>query len=98
MDIGTQLYGNTVNLNQNEISILFIDGTILKKLSNIDVDVNDSGHGFTYTSTVLLTQSDLATLSTKQIKKFRLYIYDQDIMDDKSKIFMSDVKCIIKTN
>ena len=81
-----------MSVNKTGVIILFTDGTKWTRQSEIDVDAESDG--FEYSAFIPLTQEDLITFSTKKIKKFRLYIYDEEIGScdaDRFKIF---VKCI----
>jgi hypothetical protein len=85
--------GSTVNVNGTGATILFDDGTKWAKPVKIDVEADKNG--FEYTAFITLTQADLVTFSTKKIKKYRLYIYDEEINPsdaDKFKIYMKCIK------
>ena len=84
--------GSTVNVYETGVIILFDDGTKWTKPDKIDVDAGNNG--FEYKAFIALTQADLITFSTKQIKKFRLYIYDQDINSNDATKFKIFSKCI----
>lgn len=88
-------YGYTVVLNETKIIILFSDKTKLYKNSKIDCNVSEKG-GFVYSSIIQLNNDDLKLLSTKEISKFRLYVFDNEISESESLIFKEYVKCIIK--
>ena len=88
-------YGATVVVDGTGIIILFTDGSkLIKSDEEIDVDVSDEG--YEYSAFITLTQSDLTTLSTKQVKKFRLYIFDEEVESSEAEKFMVYVKCIRK--
>ena len=57
--------------------ILFTDGT--KMILQNKINVSYSGDNYNYNSFISLSQNDLLILSKKEIKKFRLYIYDEDV-------------------
>ncbi|WP_395042880.1 hypothetical protein [Flavobacterium sp.] len=88
-------YGSTVNVNEKGVIILFQDGTKWARTEEIDVDAN--GGGFEYSAFITLTLADLNTFSTKQIKKFRLYIYDHEIDLEFADKFKSYVQCLKKS-
>jgi len=70
--------GSTLNYNGKGVTILFKDGTKWTKPNEkIDVKVID-GSGWGYSSFITLNQQDLLLFSKKVIKKFRLYIYDNE--------------------
>jgi hypothetical protein len=77
--------GSTINYNIKGVTILFRDGTKWSKPNEkIDVKVID-GSGWGYSSFIALNQQDLLLFSKKVIKKFRLYIYDNESPDDVEK-------------
>ena len=92
MSLNTE--GSTCVVDGSGATILFTDGSKMYKNVKIDIDANSDG--FRYSAFITLTQLDLATLSNKKIKKFRLYIFDQEIESTKSKDFTEYVKCIMK--
>lgn len=84
--------GNTININKTGVIILFQDGTKWTKESKIDADAGRNG--FDYSAFISLNPNDLAIFSTKKIKKFRLYIYDQEISPRNAELFKYYVDCI----
>ncbi|SFI14112.1 SRPBCC family protein [Halpernia frigidisoli] len=84
--------GSTVNVNESGVIILFQDGTKWTRSSKIDVDAGSNG--FDYSSFITLTSTDLLTFSTKKIKKFRLYIYDEDVDPSSAEKFKLYTECI----
>ena len=84
--------GSTVVLNETGCTVLFTDGTKWTKPVKIDVDVNSDG--YVYSAFITLSPSDLLTFSTKIIKKYRLYIFDEDIKLLSAEKFKFFVKCI----
>jgi hypothetical protein len=72
------------------VHILFTDGTKWSRPNEV-VDV-DYRSGFVNNVFIRITQSDLQIFKTKTIKKYRLYIHDQDVdrgEADKFKIYSS---------
>lgn len=67
------------------------------KIKDIDCKVSD-GYGYEYSAFISLTNLDLMKLKKSLIKKFRLYIYDEDIDLTKSKNFTFFVNEISKMN
>ena len=86
--------GSTVVVDGTGVIILFTDGSKMTKSVKIDVDAGSNG--FDYSAFISLTQKDLGILSTKQIKKFRLYIYDQKVKPFEGEEFTYFVKCMME--
>lgn len=85
--------GNTAVVNGTGATILFTDGT--KWTKPVKIDVRAGNTGFDYSASITLTQADLNTLATKTIKKYRLYIFDEEINlsdADKFKIYLKCIK------
>lgn len=90
--LSLRTYGSTVNVNENGVIILFQDGTKWSRGSKIDVEADSNG--FEYSAFITLTSADLTTFSTKKIKKFRLYIYDEEINSSDAEKFKLYTQCI----
>lgn len=86
--------GHSVTVDGKGAIILFTDGTKITKPVEIDVDADESG--FEYSAYITLTATDLDSLSKKKVKKFRLYIYDEDVEEGFSTAFAANVACIRK--
>ena len=84
--------GSTCVVYEKGVTVLFTDGTKwIKPNEKIDVDADN---GFNYSAFITLSKQDLLLFSTKKIKKFRLYIFDDEPLDaDKFAIY---AKCIQK--
>jgi hypothetical protein len=77
--------GSTLNTGGTGVTVLFQDGTKWSKPSEkIDVKVV-KGTGWGYRAFITLNQSDLVQFSKKVVKKFRLYIYDNEEPDEVEK-------------
>lgn len=87
-------YGGTVTLYEKDVYILFEDGTKWRKTEKIDCDASDNG--YRYSAWITLNSLDLSTLKSKKIKKFRLYIHDQEVDQQLSDDFVSYVSEISK--
>ncbi len=75
------------------VYVLFNDGSkISKPLEENDVDVN-SGRGFDITAFISLNPSDIKMLSEKVISDFRIYIYDQKVLEGEK--YRSYFKCMV---
>jgi len=90
--LSLRTYGSTVNVNENGVIILFQDGTKWSRASKIDVEADSKG--FEYSAFITLTTADLTTFSTKKIKKFRLYIYDEEVNSSDADKFRLYTQCI----
>lgn len=91
--IALEAFGKTVSIAEQDITILFKDGSKLYKKSSIDVNVdNDS---YKYSAFIPLTEKDINILSNSSIKKFRLYIYDRNIYDDEDIKIRNYAKCLL---
>lgn len=89
-------YGGTINLNKTGLTILFSDGTKLAKpAAKIDCDPG-TGSSWLYTAYIPITKAELKTISTKGIKKFRLYIYDHELPEKESTQLSAGIRCLIK--
>lgn len=92
--LGLYTQGITVNVGEKDAIILFDDGT--KMYSQTEIKVEAGKKGFNYSTLILLTQPDIETLITKKIKKFRLFIHDQEINPIMAEKFKVYVKCIVE--
>ena len=87
--------GSTLNYNGKGVIILFKDGTKwVRSEEKIDVKVV-KGDGWGYRAFITLTEQDLQMFSTKEVDKFRLYIYDNQSPDDTDK-FVFYTQAIVK--
>lgn len=93
--LSLRAYGSTVNVNETGVTILFADGTKWMRQSKIDVDAESSG--FEYSAFINLTSADLNIFTSKKIKKFRLYIYDEEVNSSDADKFKLYVKCVKET-
>jgi len=73
--------GQIVSLNKRDIIILFTDGSKMNKNDEISCEVSSGGSAFDYSAFLSLSENDLLILKKKAIKKFRLYIYDNEPLD-----------------
>lgn len=87
--------GLTLNVGETGTIILFEDGSKITSSDKIDVKVNSGGDGYIYNVFFLLSKEDMQILRTKKIKKFRLYIYDEEVKEDFASTFNEYVNCII---
>jgi hypothetical protein len=93
LDLETR--GSTLNYNGKGVIVLFKDGTKWSKPDEkIDTKVV-KGDGWGYRAFITLTEQDLRLFSTKEIDKFRLYIYDNHRPDDTDK-FIYYTQAIVK--
>ena len=85
-------YGSTPNVNKRGVTILFSDGT--KWIKNELIDVRVSDYGYKYSAFIALTPIEVDMFIKKEISKFRLYIYDNDLEKSEAKKFKTFVKII----
>lgn len=90
--LSVRAFGSNVVLNGRGCTVLFTDGTKWTKSVKIDVDVNSDG--YVYSAFITLTPTDLLIFSNKLIKKYRLYVFDEDIKLISAEKFKLFVKCI----
>ncbi len=84
--------GSTVNVDGTGVIILFSDGS--KWTKPVKINVKAGKDNFIYTAFINLTPEDLNIFSTKKIKKYRLYIYDEIINPSDADKFNIYVNCI----
>lgn len=85
-------HGSTSVSNASGIIILFSDGS--KWTSSEKIDVTADSKGFEYTAFITLTASDLITLSTKTISKYRLYFFDEQVNANDAEKFKIYADCM----
>ena len=80
--------GSTLNVAEKGVIILFDDGSKFEK-PNAEIDVDYKGEYCTYKYScfIPLTKTELLTFSKKKIKKYRLYIYDEELSPEISEDF-----------
>lgn len=88
-------YGSTVNVGETGVIILFDDGTKMNK-PTVKISVDTDEGGFEYSAYIPLTETEVKSLTMKNIKKFRLYIYDRDVGNGFGEKFANYVKCILE--
>jgi hypothetical protein len=87
--------GSTLNYNGKGVIVLFKDGTKWSRPNEkIDVEIV-KGEGWGYRAFITLTNEDLKLFSTKEVNKFRLYIYDNSNPDEVDR-FQYYTQAIIK--
>ena len=94
-NLSIRTIGSTVNVGESGVIILFEDGTKINKPEE-EIDVDSDENGFEYSAFITLSQSDLQTLKTKNIRKYRLYIYDEEINPGEANKFKAYVNCIVE--
>ena len=87
-------YGSSVVVDGKGVIILFTDGTKLSK--SVDIDVEADKDQFEYTAFIPLTSADLLLLSTKKIKKYRLYIFDEEVSASEADKLRLFTKCVME--
>jgi hypothetical protein len=89
-------YGSTAVVDGLGVIVLFTDGTKLTK-PNVEIDVDVDDNGFQYTAFFPVTTTDLKTLASKTINKFRLYIFDGSVREKDAADFKVYSKQIVLT-
>lgn len=93
--LSLRTYGSTVNVGETGVIILFDDGTKISK-PTVKIDVDTDEKGFEYSAYIPLTETEVKSLTTKKIKKFRLYIYDKEVSPGFAEKFTYYVKCVME--
>jgi hypothetical protein len=93
LDLMTQ--GSTVFVGWKGAILLFTDGTKMKK-PNAKIGIAVSEYGYRYTASISLTQADLKVLSTKDIDKFRLSIFDGEVNTKDAGMFKIYARNLLK--
>lgn len=92
-------YSSYLNVEGTDATILFTDRTKWQRSAKIKTDVgyvNADGTEYRYSAFTALSKADLITFSTKNIEKFRLDIYDEEIIPSEAEKFQIYVKCLLK--
>jgi hypothetical protein len=92
--LSLRTYGSTVNVGITGVIILFDDGTKISK-PTVKIDVDSDEKGFEYSAYIPLTEIEVKSLTTKKIKKFRLYIYDEEVSPGFAEKFTYYAKCVM---
>ena len=80
------------------IIFLFEDGTKLSKGGDVDCDVSYDYDGFTYSSFVVLTESEVELLATKKLTKFKMYIFPREISETMSNNILNSANQLLILN
>lgn len=92
--LSLEALGSTLNYGGTGVTILFTDKTKWSRpAEKIDVDYDSSTY-YKYSAFIKLTKEDLKLFQTKTIKKFKLYIYDNNF--DNGFLFQEYAKRIDK--
>lgn len=86
--------GSTVNVDGKGVIVIFEDGT--KWTRQVKIDVDAGSEDYDYSAFITLTAADLNTFATKTIKKYRLYIYDEELPQFQGEKFKLYAACIKK--
>lgn len=89
-------HGSSVVVDGTGVILLFSDGSKITKPS-VEIDVDVSDNGYEYTAFFLVNLTDLKTLASKDLKKYRLYIFDGVVNEKDSEDFRIYASQIIKT-
>jgi hypothetical protein len=91
--LSLETHSVSVSSGNKGVIVLFTDGSKWQRPSE-KVDVNVDDHHFRYSAFIRLSAADLQVFSNKQIKKYRLYIYDEELTSEFADQFRGYVKCI----
>lgn len=92
--------GSTVNVSEKGVILLLSDNSkIVKPDTEINVEV-EMGHyygnyDYEYSAFFRISELELKQIIENPIKKFRLFIYDKDISDEKRTFYSETMKCIM---
>lgn len=82
--LSLKTYSSTSSLSNKGIILIFTDGTKwIKPEEKIDIKYTESTYNsYQYSAFVSLSKEDIKIFSTKEIKKYRLYIFDREIDEE----------------
>lgn len=87
------IYGNTVNVGKKGAIILLENGEKINKPDvNIDVEVDNYGKGYNYSTFISLSMDEIEILKNIAITDVRLYVYDFSIKN--GEIMKEYLRCI----
>jgi hypothetical protein len=92
--------GNTANVSEKGVILLLSDNSKIVK-PNIEIDVEvEMGHyygngDYEYSAFFRISELEVKQIIENPIKKFRLFIYDKDISDEKRTFYSETMKCIM---
>lgn len=80
------------------VFVLFNDGTKWTKADEQVVYKSSKGNEYIYWSSVILTPTDLKLFSTKRIKKYTLYQWEEEMSENLGADFLNNVQMLIVAN
>lgn len=80
------------------VFVIFNDGTKWTKADEQVVYKSSKGNEYLYWSSVILTPPDLKLFSTKSIKKYTLYQWEEEMNEDLAADFLNNVQLLITAN
>lgn len=83
-------------VNGRSSIVIFQDGSRWVNSSAVDISV--SGSKYMYSIFVSLSAKDLAIFSSKNIKKFRLYIFDDEMKEIEAETFKLQLQCVMNVH
>jgi len=92
-------YSDFLVVYGEDAAVKFTDGTKWLRSVKIKTDlypIRAHGVDYEYSVFIALTNADLITFSTKNIEKFRLDIFDEEINPIKAEEFKNYMKCMMK--
>lgn len=88
-------HGASVVVDGIGAQVIFKDKSKWSKNVKIDVDVSYDYDGYEYTAFIPLSSNDIQTFKSKEIEKFRLYIFDSYIINEDGKQFQEEFNCLL---
>ncbi len=91
-------YGSTCVVDGKGVIIILSDGSrIVRPTEKINVDVNSSGQGFTYSAYVYPSKNEISQLLNSSITDYRLYIFDTNVSPRGGKVYQRIINCLINS-
>lgn len=89
-------YGSSANYSADGLYFIFEDESVLQLPDEeVECDFISLDAGYKYTSMLFLTDAQLEIFTTKEIAKFRVYIYSAELNLNKGEVFKKYVQGII---
>lgn len=88
-------YGKTASVNEKGVIIILENGQKLN-FATEKISENIRGGEFEYNAFITLTTNQLKILKTHSIKKWRLYVYDNELSENDMSLFKAWVNCLIE--
>jgi hypothetical protein len=90
-------YGSSLSVDQRGVVILLANGVKIEKpLEKINVEANTTTSGWNYSAFIKLDKSDIEKMILSPITDFKLYVYESNLVDRKSKLYWEYLKCMAR--